>query len=189
MSNKAIPVTLVTGFLESGKTTAVKKILERGFGDFSGNTILIDCEEEGGETYDGGLLASRKVTLIDLDGPFLINADYLKSLDESLHPSQVFIEYGGMFKVSYLDGIALPEGWSIVRQLTVFDGGVFDIYLKNLKDNIADMVKYSNLILFNRCADTPGKGTENDRIRWAALLHKMNPKAEIVFEGEDGRMI
>ncbi len=189
MSDALVPVTLVTGFLEGGKTTAVKKILERGFGGLSGKIILIDCEEEGEEFYGQELLKKRNVTLIDLDGPFALNSAYFQSLEDAWHPSQVFIEYGGMFRVSYLDGIVLPANWKIMRQLTVFDGGVFALYLKNLKDNIADMVKYSNLVMFNRCLDAPGKGNQDDRRRWAELLHETNPQAEIVFEYEDGHVI
>ena len=184
-----MPVTLVTGFLESGKTTAVKKILERGFGDYTGKTVLIDCEEESIETYDADLLRRRNVMLINLDGPFAITAAYLKILDESVRPDQVIIEYGGMFRVSYLDGIALPERWKIVRQLTIFDGGVFAKYLEHLKPNIEDMIKYSNIILFNRCEEKPGHGNESDRRAWKEYLAAKNPKAEIVFENTEGKVL
>ncbi|MCI1723660.1 MAG: hypothetical protein LKM41_12945 [Lachnospiraceae bacterium] len=184
-----MPVTLVTGFLEGGKTTAVKKILERGFGDFTGKTILIDCEEEGIETYDPDLLRRRNVTLIDIDGPFHLNKAYFKIMEEAYHPEQVIIEYGGMFRVSYLDGINLPKRWKIVRQLTVFDGGVFAKYLENLKPSIEDMIKYSNIILFNRCEEKPGRGNEADRISWKEYLHSKNPKAEIVFEDTKGKVV
>ena len=77
-----MPVTLVTGFLESGKTTAVRKILERGFGGFKGRTILIDCEEESIEKYDQKLLDKRNAVLIDLDGPFSLNETYFKIMDQ-----------------------------------------------------------------------------------------------------------
>lgn len=184
-----VPVTLVTGFLEGGKTTAVRKILERGFGDFKGKTILIDCEEEGIETYDPELLRRRNAVLFDIDGPFLLNAGYFRMMDEAYHPGQVIIEYGGMFRVSYLDGISLPERWKIIRQITIFDGGVFAKYLEHLKPNIEDMIKYSNIILFNRCEEKSGRGNEADRSAWREYLLSKNPKAEIVFENIHGKVI
>lgn len=184
-----MPVTLVTGFLEGGKTTAVRSILERGFGGLSGRTIVIDCEEEGIEAYHPEVLEKRNAVLIHLDGPFALNEAYFKIMEESYHPSQVFIEYGGMFRVSYLDGIRLPDRWKIVRQLSVFDGGVFAVYLQNLKPNIEDMIKYSNLIMFNRCEDQPGKGDASDRAAWKKYLLGVNPKAEIIYTDNKGILL
>lgn len=179
---REVPVTLVTGFLESGKTTALKGILERGFGDFSGVTLLIDSEEESIETYDTEVLKKRNVVLVDIDGPFLLTHEYLSKLDEQYHPVQVFLEYNGLASVRYLDKLKWPQGWAIARQMTVFDAGVFALYEKRLSTNIRDMVKNTTVILFNRTEDVPGKGTEADRKEWNDYLHGINPDAAIFYE-------
>lgn len=178
-----VPVTLVTGFLECGKTTAIKKILDRGFGDFTGKTILIDTEEESFETYDPEVLKARNVTLVDLDGPFACTKEWFQKMDETMHPSQVIIEWNGLANVRYLDKLKWPEGWQIVRQLTVFDASVFGIYFKNLKTNIRDMVQNTTLVLFNRTdPDTPGKGTPEDQKEWTEYIHHVNDRAAVVFQ-------
>lgn len=178
MIEREVPVTIVAGFLESGKTTALKAILERGFGDFSGVTLLIDSEEEAIETYDPRVLEERSVVLVDIDGPFLLTHEYLTSLDEKYHPTQVFIEYNGMANVRYLDKLKWPAGWFIDRQLTIFDAGVFPIYKKRLPGSIRDMVKNATVIFFNRTENV----TSGDEEAWNTYLHGINPDAKIFYQ-------
>lgn len=178
-----VPVTLVTGFLECGKTTAVKKILERGFGDFTGKTILIDTEEESFEQYDPAVLRERNVELVDLDGPFLCTKEWFAQLDQTKHPDQVIIEWNGLAQVRYLDKMKWPDGWGIVRQLTVFDASIFGIYFKNLKTNIRDMVMNATLVLFNRTQPgISGKGTKEDQKTWTEYIQHVNPGCPVVFQ-------
>lgn len=178
----SVSVTLVTGFLECGKTTAIKSILDRGFGDFTGKTILIDTEEEAFETYDPQVLLARNVKLVDLDGPFACTREWFEELNKKEAPDQVIIEWNGLANVRYLDQLKWPEGWQIVRQLTVFDASCFGIYFKNLKSNIRDMVQNTTIVLFNRTdPGTPGKGTSEDQKEWTDYIHHVNPRAAVVF--------
>lgn len=184
MEKRKVPITLVTGFLESGKTTAISRILEQGFGNFKGTTLLIDAEEEGEEHYDPALLKSRGVVLLDADNPLLITASYLQALENAYHPNQVMIEYNGLFRVSHLDSLKLPEGWEIVRQMTILDGSVFHIYLESAKAQFEDMVKRTGLVLFNRCP--------RDRKtlkHFKAHVLAVNDTAEVIFEDEEGNII
>ncbi len=179
----SVSVTLVTGFLECGKTTAIKRILDRGFGDFTGKTILIDTEEEAIETYDQSVLAEQNVKLVDLDGPFACTKEWFQKMDEEEHPDQVIIEWNGLANVRYLDELKWPEGWEITRQLTVFDAGAFGSYMKHLKSSIRDMVQNTTLVLFNRTEpNVPGRGTEEDQKEWTEYIHHVNPDAVVVFE-------
>lgn len=184
MSERTVPITLVTGFLENGKTTAITRILEQGFGGFAGTTLLIDAEEEGEEHYAPELLKMRGVVLLDADNPALITANYLEALEKAYRPVQVFIEYNGLFRVSYLDSLALPEGWRIVRQMTILDGSVFHIYLETARAQFEDMIKRTGLVMFNRCPK------DMNRLRhFRQQVEAVNPEAEIIFEDEEGKMI
>lgn len=184
MKERIVPITLVTGFLESGKTTAISQILRQGFGDFSKTTLLIDAEEEGEEHYDPALLRERGVVLIDADNPMLITESYLQTLEDAYHPDQVLIEYNGLFRVSHLDSLRLPDGWEIVRQMTILDGSVFHIYLETANAQFEDMVARSSLVLFNRCP------RDRKRLKhFKAHVQQINRTAQVVFEDEEGEII
>lgn len=184
MEKRIVPITLVTGFLESGKTTAISKILEQGFGNFEGTTLLIDAEEEGEEHYDPELLRARGVVLVDADNPLLITESYFQELEYAYHPDQIIIEYSGMFRVSHLDSLKLPRGWEIVRQMTILDGSVFHIYLESAGAQFEDMVKRSGLVLFNRC---PRDRKKLKHFKQHVLA--VNRTAQVIFEDEEGDII
>ena len=184
-----MPITLVTGFLEGGKTTAIRSILERGLGDYTGRTLLIDTEEDGIEIYPPELLRARNVTFFDLDGAFSLTEETLRQMESKVRPSQVLIEYGGMFSVSYFDGLKLPERWEIARQMSVFDGSVLLKYMDHLRGNIEDMVRDSDVILLNRCEEVRGKGCADDREYFREYFARVAPQAKIVFEDLNGNII
>ncbi len=172
----------MTGFLEGGKTTVIRGILQKGLGDYSGTTVLIDTEEDGIETYPEELLRERKVVFFDLDGAFGLTDESLRQIEESCRPSQVFIEWGSLFEVRYLDELKLPEGWEIVRQMAVFDASVFRKYLDHQKRMIEDMTRSADVILMNRCTERSGKGDEEDRKYFRDFFARIAPKAQVVFE-------
>lgn len=184
MKNITVPITLVTGFLESGKTTAIMQIMEQGFGDFKGGTLLIDVEEKGEAAYDQELLRRRNVVCVEADDPGLLTADYFQSLADAYAPEQVFIEYNGTFKVNYLERLTLPKGWGIVRQMTILDGSVFHIYRKHQKEQFRDMTAGADVVLFNRCEP------DLDQLKiFATDVRSVNKTAQVVFEDKEGKII
>ena len=58
MDEITIPIYLISGFLESGKTTFLKFTLDQDYFQIDGKTLLILCEE-GEEEYDRTALAKR----------------------------------------------------------------------------------------------------------------------------------
>ena len=62
-----VPVYLITGFLDSGKTTFLKDTLQDS--EFLGGeekTVLILCEE-GEEEYDMDILKEKNVTVLTVE--------------------------------------------------------------------------------------------------------------------------
>ena len=63
-----VPVYLVTGFLESGKTSLIHNMLsDEGFS--RGQRTMILCCEEGIEEYDEALLKKGNATVVMLEDP------------------------------------------------------------------------------------------------------------------------
>ena len=60
-----IPVYLITGFLEAGKTSFLKFTLEQDYFQIDGTTLLI-LTEEGEEEYDEEKLKKKYNTVIEV---------------------------------------------------------------------------------------------------------------------------
>ena len=93
-----IPVYLVAGFLDAGKTNFINGILEDGFAR-QDPTLLLCCEE-GEEEYEKNALDN--VTVITIEDEEDLKCSYLKELEKEYHPKQVLIEYNGMWQMERL---------------------------------------------------------------------------------------
>ena len=85
------PVFVVTGFLDSGKTTLVKDTLMEQEWIEPGLTLLIRCEE-GEEEYTKEYLEEREMILLDIEEMEQLNSDFFKNCEKNYHPMQVVIE-------------------------------------------------------------------------------------------------
>ena len=88
-----IPVYLVAGFLDAGKTNFINGILEDGFAR-EDKTLLLCCEE-GEEEYEKKALDN--VTVVTVDDEDELTADFCRELEKKYRPKQVLIEYNGMW--------------------------------------------------------------------------------------------
>lgn len=79
-----IPVYLVAGFLDSGKTSFINGILEDGFAR-EDRTLLICCEE-GDEEYEKKALDN--VTVVTVDDEEELTLAFCKELEKSTAPSR-----------------------------------------------------------------------------------------------------
>mgnify|MGYP003374251493 CR=1 FL=1 len=71
-----VPVFLITGFLDSGKTSFLRQILEEeGFSE-EARSLLITCEE-GEEEYDEFRLAQLNISLTNVDDEESFNEEFL----------------------------------------------------------------------------------------------------------------
>lgn len=95
MANK-IPIYMVNGFLESGKTTFIQETLSDPYFSDGGKTLLIACEE-GEEEYDLHVLESYDTTLVTIEGKAEFTKEFLEDCQKKYKPSQVMIEWNGMW--------------------------------------------------------------------------------------------
>lgn len=171
-----IPVYLIAGFLEGGKTNFINGILEDGFAR-EDPTLLLQCEE-GIEEYDPKFL--RNVTVINIEDESQLSRNKLKQLEQKYHPKQILIEYNGMWEIQKLYFDYLPQNWLLYQVMTFVDATTFDVYVKNMGALMMEKLKDADMIVFNRC-------TEQSR---AALrkrnLKMVNRRADIYLENNDG---
>ena len=181
MNEPDVMVYLMTGFLDSGKTQFLKFTLEQEYFQIDGRTLLILCEE-GEEEYDEEMRKAHNIVMETVEDPEDLTEEWLSELDAKYHPERVVIEYNGMWKVSEFEAMKLPDGWAIEQKITTVDASTFQVYLANMKPLFVEMVRNSELVLFNRCTDIkPLAG-------YRRSVKVVSPQAEVVFEDENGEV-
>ncbi len=171
------PVYIINGFLESGKTEFIVYTLSQPYFWMKGKTLLVLCEE--GETeYDEKLLKESN-TVVELVEEEDFTPAALMELDKKHKPERVIIEYNGMWNFK---NMKLPWHWDVEQQITCIDASTFSMYYTNMKSLLVEMVKKSELIIFNRCDGI------KDLASYKRNIKAVNSQAEIIFEDSGGEI-
>ena len=172
-----IPVYLVTGFLDAGKTNFINGILEDGFARETPTLLL--CCEEGEEDYEKNALDN--ITVVNVDSEEALTCSFLKQCEKKHHPQQVLIEYNGMWQMERLYRDVLPANWVLYQIMTFVEAASFELYAKNMGQLMMEKITNADMIVFNRCTD------ELRTMLRKRNLRMVNRRADIYLESEDGK--
>ena len=181
MDEITVPIYLITGFLESGKTSFLSFTLQQDYFRTEGKTLLILCEE-GEEEYDEDALAKDNVVIEVIEKEEEFTPERLQALDIIHQPERVVMEYNGMWLVSKFEEMRLPQGWGIEQHITCVDASTFQVYMQNMKSLFMDMVRNADMVVFNRSK------MEYPLSNFRRSIKVVNPSAEVIFEDEEGEM-
>ena len=171
------PVYCINGFLESGKTEFITFTLSQPYFQIRGTTLLIVCEE-GEKEYDSRLLQQSKTILEFIENEEDFNPNKMVELEKKYKPERIIIEYNGMWNFK---NMKLPWHWKIEQQITVIDGSTFPVYYTNMKSLVAEMIRKSEMIIFNRC------DTVRDQLNsYKRNVKAVNASADVIFEDANG---
>ena len=171
-----IPVYLIAGFLDGGKTNFINGILEDGFAR-EGRTLLICCEE-GEEEYDPRFL--QNVTVVTVEDEEDLKCSWLKELEKQYKPSQVLIEYNGMWQMERLYREVLPANWVLHQIMTFVKADTFELYAKNMGQLMMEKVINADLLVFNRATPDVAAALRERNLRM------VNRQADMYIEFTDG---
>ncbi len=172
------PVYVINGFLESGKTEFICYTLGQPYFQIKGRTLLIVCEE-GENEYDEVLLKRSRTDMEVIDEEEAFNASHLIELEKKYKPERIIIEYNGMWNFK---NMKLPFHWTIEQQITTIDASTFPMYFTNMRSLLAEMLRKSEMIIFNRCDDV------EDLSVYKRNVKAINQQAEIIFEDSEGEV-
>ena len=173
-----IPVFMINGFLESGKSEFISYTIGQPYFATKGRTLLIVCEE-GEVEYDAKLLKKSRTDMVLIEEEEDFSISNLMELEKKYKPERVIIEYNGMWNYKEMK---LPIHWKIEQQITTIDASTFTMYYTNMKSMLAEMVRKSEMIIFNRC-----DGIE-DLSNFKRNMKAVNPQADIIFEDANGEI-
>lgn len=177
-----LPIFVINGFLEAGKTQFMKFTMQQEYFQTEGNTLLIVCEE-GDEEYDKELLESAHTTVKYIDDISDFTKEKMVEFTKEVDPERILIEWNGLWEQ---DKIQIPDIWYVNQMITIYDTSTLDLYIKNkdLKAYMGKMLKDSELVICNRADDID----EEILSTYHLQIKAMAPNAEIIFEGEEGEI-
>lgn len=173
------PVYMINGFLESGKTEFISYTLGQPYFQIRGTTLLILCEE-GENEYDEALLKKSRTVMELVEEEADFNPSHLMELEKKYRPERIVVEFNGMWNYK---NVKLPWHWKIEQQITIIDGSTFPMYYTNMRSLLAEMLRNSEMIIFNRC-DT----VRNDLNNYKRNVKAVNPSADVIFEDSNGEI-
>lgn len=178
LGKKTIPVYLINGFLESGKTEFINYTITQPYFAIREKTLIILCEE-GEQEYSDITLKKARAVVEEIEDEEDFTVESLEYLEKKVKPARIIIEYNGMWNPK---NIKLPDNWKLEQQITTINALTFANYYTNMKSLVAEHIRNSELIIMNRCEDhevLPG---------FKRSIKAVNAQAEIVFEDAEGEV-
>jgi len=77
----------------------------------------------------------------------------------------------------------MPWHWELEQQITIIDASTFQNYYTNMRSLLAEMLRKSELIIFNRC-----DGLNDQLGSFKRNVRAVNPQADVIFEDKDGEV-
>ena len=173
------PVYLINGFLESGKTQFIKFTIAQPYFQIKGKTLLILCEE-GEEEYEENVLKASNTVVKLIEDEEDFTTEKLMALEKEVGPERIIIEYNGMWNMK---NMTLPFHWNLEQQITCVDASTFETYYMNMRSLLAEMIRKSELIIFNRCDNVM-----DNLASFRRNIKAVNANADVIFENAQGEI-
>ena len=182
MPDRGIPVYLITGFIESGKTTFLTYSLQQKNFMIPGRTLLIVCEE-GEEEFDPADLTRARVSVEKISDASELTPEKLQQLDKKYRPARVMVEYNPMWGVGNFYDMPKPKKWELVQHIVTVDTTTFQVFLNNMRPIFTDMINGADMVIFNRCKK------DDPLANYRRAVKVVSPTSDVLFEAKDGSMI
>ncbi|MBO5713710.1 MAG: hypothetical protein J6R88_05910 [Clostridia bacterium] len=174
-----LPVVIIRGILESGKTTFITDSLVNGdFGDVG--RALVISQEDGEIEYDANYLKTANATHVILNKLSDWNENNINDIISTYKPQVVFIETNEMWD---FNNLTMPRYFDIQQTITIIDGETFSLYLANMRQKFNDMVRSSDLVIINRCTETPATSQLKRNVKM------MNQNAYVIAVDYTGKQL
>ncbi len=176
-----LPVYIISGFLESGKTKFINEILS----DFSfnaGERTLLICCEEGFTEYKIEGLGSNTVFIETILSKSDFNIKNLQWLQRKHRVERIVIEANSMWMISDMLGQFTLE-WELAQCFAIFNTKEAISQNRNMRQLFFDKLKNAEVVNFNRYDESLASKEELHK-----LVRVANRTSMILFEREDGEV-
>lgn len=172
----AIPIFIVAGFLDAGKTTFIKDALQKdGFSE-KRKTLVILCEE-GEIELTKDLLDTYNAEAVVVNSSDELNEKFFTDIIDKTTPDRIILEMNCMWE---LNDLFIPEDLNLGQVISFIDFTTFAVYYNNMRQKFIDMIKFSDLVVFNRCNDLAALASYQTNLKF------VNGAAQYVVMDENG---
>lgn len=176
-------IDIISGFLGSGKTTLIKKLISEQL--YKERVAII--ENEYGEVgIDGALLRENDIQVEELVSGCIccsIANDFVKSIDSILkeyNPDRLIIEPSGVAKLSKV--VSLIRACDTIGskriniQAVVVDIKNFDMYITNFGEFYTNQIVNARTVILSRTQNT----SDQEFTHVVMAIRKINPRCSII---------
>ncbi|MBK1813481.1 GTP-binding protein [Clostridium sp. YIM B02505] len=176
-------IDIISGFLGSGKTTLIKKLISEQL--YKEKVVII--ENEYGEVgIDGALLCENDIKVKELVSGCIccsIADDFVKSIGSILkeyNPDRLIIEPSGVAKlskvVSLIRTCSALANKKINIQAVVVDIKNFDMYITNFGEFYTNQIVNARTVILSRTQNT----SDQEFTHVVMAIRKINPRCSII---------
>lgn len=144
-------VEIVTGFLESGKTTFINALMENTL--VKGEKLMIIQCEQGEQVIDEHIIIRNDIIVKQYEPQKCITKEYLEYIMSLYNPHRIIIEHNGSRNLEELlvifDENELIKKCKVTTIYNIIDACTFELYINNMGVIILDSIYNSNLIVIN----------------------------------------
>ena len=181
---KEMMVYVIMGFLEAGKTSLIRDLLEDELFDDTSQTLILACEE-GEEEYEDSFLAKAWAACEYIEDEEDLNRETVENALKKHRPDRLIIEYNGMWPVKHIPELydtledILFDREVIFQTIDVVNDETFSLYMKNMPSMMVEHFRIAEMIIINRCTLQTSKAAIRGSVK------AVNPRAQLVYESED----
>lgn len=177
---KTIPVYIINGLLESGKTSFIKSTIASDDFFKKGKTLVLSGEE-GEVEYDEEFLKKYNTVVHYFDSQDDFTALNLQSIVNDILPQRIVIELNGMWD---LQSIEFPATFKIYQFITFINFSTFPIYFMNMRQRYLDSVKQSDVVVFINVLEEDKEKLET----YSSSFRLTNSNAQYMIMYENGQL-
>lgn len=179
-----VDITIISGFLGSGKTTFIKKLIRENSGE---HDFVIIENEFGEESIDGRILEKEGVEVREINSGCIccsVSGDFNNSIRyiiDRFSPGRIIIEPSGVGKLSDIEKICKEfDDVSLGNKITIADINKYAMYSENFGEFFDDQIRAADIVVFSRIGKNNLEELKNRVNEVSSDVNRKNSRAEII---------
>ena len=177
---ETIPVYVISGLLESGKTTFIKDTIASDDFFKKGKTLILSGEE-GEVEYEDSFLKQYNSEVIYFDSQDEFTILNIQDIVNKVRPNRIVIELNGMWDLSKIE---FPINFKVYQFINFINYQTFPIYFNNMRQLFLDYIKQSDVVVFINVKETDKEQLET----YSSLCKITNSSAQFMIMDEKGML-